>query len=193
VLTARNALGIETTATAGVIVDRTLAGFLVAPQVFSPNGDGRLDITRFQFLLNAPARVSLVVRKGKKTIGQVFAGPLEAGQRTIEWNGRFRRGVGEREYRADLRATSLVATVKQTVPFAVDRSGPRLRLVSRSTLTFSVNEPADVTVVFDGSRTVTRRRLLPGRIRIAAGGAYSTFRAVARDFAGNDGRALRYP
>ncbi len=50
-----------------------------------------------------------------------------------------------------------------------------------------------MTVVFDGSRTVTRRRLAPGRFRIAPGGAFSTFRAVARDFAGNDGRALTYP
>jgi hypothetical protein len=80
-----------------------------------------------------------------------------------------------------------------TVPFAVDRTGPRLRLLSSSTLTFWVNEPSDVTVVFDGSRTVTRRRLVPGRFRIASGGAYSTFRAVARDFAGNDGRPFTYP
>jgi hypothetical protein len=43
VLTARNAIGIETTATLAVIVDRTLAGFQVSPQIFSPNRDGRLD------------------------------------------------------------------------------------------------------------------------------------------------------
>jgi len=193
VLAARNALGIDTTAAAAVIVDRTLAGLRVEPQVFSPNGDGRLDTARFQFQLNGPARVTLIVRLGKRTIGQVFAGQLEAGLRTIEWNGRFRRGVGEREYRADLRATSPVATVKQTVPFAVDRTGPRLRLVSSSTLTFTVNEPADVTVLFDGSRTVTRRRLAPGRLRISAAGAFRSFTATARDFAGNDGRQLSYP
>ena len=192
-LTARNALGIESTATAAVVVDRTLVGLRVAPQVFSPNGDGRLDTTRFNFVLNGPARVSLVVRKGKTTLGEVYAGQLAAGQQSIEWNGRFRRGVGEREYRATLHAASLVATTRQTVMFAVDRTGPRLRLVSSSTLTFSVNEPGDVTVVFDGNRTVTRRRFTPGRLRISSGGTFSTFRAVARDFAGNDGRAITYP
>ena len=190
VLTARNALGIDATATLSVIVDRTLIGLSVEPRVFSPNGDGRLDTATFQFQLNGPAQVSLIVRRGTRTIGRVFTGPLEAGLQTIEWNGRFRRLVGEREYRADVRATSAVTTTRQTVPFAVDRSGPRLRLLASSPLTFSVNEPADVTVVFDGSRTVTRRRLVPGRFRIASGGAFSTFRAVARDFAGNDGRAL---
>ncbi|MEP6908834.1 MAG: N-acetylmuramoyl-L-alanine amidase [Actinomycetota bacterium] len=193
VLTARNALGIETTATVTVIVDRTLAGFTVAPQVFSPNGDGRLDTTHFDFLLNGPARVSLTLRLGDRVVGQVFSGELAAGQQEIEWNGRFRRRVGEREYRADLRATSTVATTIQTQPFAVDVTGPRLRLRSASTLAFTINEPADVTFVFDGTRTVTRRRLLPGRFRISAGGAYSSFTAKARDFAGNDGRQISYP
>jgi hypothetical protein len=192
VLTARNALGIDTTATVGVTVDRTLAGLSVEPRVFSPNGDGRLDTARFAFQLNGPARVSLIIRRGTKTIGQVFAGDLEAGPQTIEWNGRFRRVVGEREYRADLRATSVVATTRQTVPLAVDRTGPRLRLLSSSVPTFTVNEPADVTVVFDGNRTVTRRRLAPGQFRVP-GGAFSSFRAVARDFAGNDGRTFIYP
>jgi hypothetical protein len=193
VLTARNALGIESTATVAMVVDRTLAALYVEPHVFSPNGDGRLDTAHFNFQLNGPARVSLIIRKGKRPLGQVFAGEFQSGPQTIEWNGRFRRGVGEREYRADLRATSAVTTVKQTVPFAVDRTGPRLRLISTSTLTFYLKEPADVTVVFDGTRTVTRRRLIPGRFRIPPGGAYSTFRAVARDFAGNDGRAITYP
>ncbi len=193
VLTARNALGIDSTATVAVVVDRTLAGLNVAPQVFSPNGDGRLDTTSFNFLLNGPASVTLTVRKGKRRIGQIFSGQLTAGQQSIEWNGRFRRGVGEREYRADLRVTSPVATVRQTVSFAVDRTGPRIRLLSSSTLTFRVNEPGDVTVVFDGTRTVTRRRLIPGRFRISPGGAYSSYVAMARDFAGNDGRPFRYP
>jgi hypothetical protein len=193
VLTARNALGIDTTATVGVIVDRTLVGLSVEPRVFSPNGDGRLDTALFNFQLNGPARVSLIIRRGTKTVGQVFAGQLEAGPQTIEWNGRFRRAVGEREYRADLRATSAVTTTRQTVPLAVDKTGPRLRLLSSLTPTFTVNEPADVTVVFDGRRTVTRRRLAPGRFRVPPGGAFSTFRAIARDFAGNDGRPFTYP
>src|SRR5262245_55108640 len=66
VLTARNAIGIETTATLAVIVDRTLAGFQVSPQVFSPNRDGRLDTTRFSFTLDKPARGTLSIRLGKR-------------------------------------------------------------------------------------------------------------------------------
>jgi len=193
VLSARNELGIETTATIAVIVDRTLGGYRIVPQVFSPGRDGRLDTTRFRFVLNGPARVSLVVRRGSRMIGQVFSGPLTAGQQAIEWNGRFIRRVGESEYRADLRVTSTVATVSQTLPFAVDTTGPRLRLLTPSSLTFSVNEPADVTVVFDGTRAVTYRRLVPGRFRVSPDGAFTTLRATARDFVGNDGPPLQYP
>jgi hypothetical protein len=193
VLTARNAIGIETTATLAVIVDRTLAGFRVAPQVFSPNGDGRLDSTRFSFTLNGAARVALTVRRGKRTLGQVFSGQLQPGLQRIDWNGRFRRSIGEHEFRAELSVTSPVATVKSMVAFATDTTGPRLKLLSGSIPRFSVNEPSDITAVFDGTRTVGLRRLRPGRFTVPAGGAYSSFTAVARDFAGNDSRRITYP
>jgi len=193
VLTARNAIGIETTATLAFVVDRTTAGFQVSPQVFSPNNDGRLDTTRFSFTLDKPARATLTIRRGQKTVGQVYAGQLQAGYQAIDWNGRFRRGVGEHEFRADLRVTSPVATITSTVAFATDTTGPKLKRVNLSPLRFTVNEPADVTVVFDGTRSVTVRRLAPGKFTFPAGGAFTSFAAVARDFAGNDGRPVRYP
>jgi hypothetical protein len=192
VISARNDLGIEVTATVAVIVDRTLAGFRIVPQVFSPNHDGRLDTTRFKFVLNGPARVSLEVRRRGVTIGQVFAGSLLPGPQSIEWNGFFRRRVGESEYFALLRSTSIVATVAQRVEFAVDTTPPRLRLLSRSLPQFSINEPATITAVFDDSRTVVRRRLVPGRFTIPSGGPFSRFRVTARDFAGTETRPLQY-
>jgi N-acetylmuramoyl-L-alanine amidase len=191
VLAARNNVGVETAATVAVIVDRTLAAFRIVPQVFSPNRDGRYDSTKFRFALNGPARVSLAVRRGKRGIGIVFSGRLEPGRHAIEWNGIFRRRVGESEYMATLSATSLVATVAQKMEFAVDVTPPRLRLLDRSALRFSINEPGDITVVLDGTRTVTRRRLIPGRFTIAPGGPFTSIQATARDFVGNETAPLR--
>ena len=86
-----------------------------------------------------------------------------------------------------------MTTVRDTVALATDTTGPVLRFVSRPNLRLSINEPGDITAVFDGTRTVTKRRLKPGRFSIQAGGPYSTVRVIARDFAGNDGRPLTYP
>jgi hypothetical protein len=190
VLTARNALGVETTATLAIIVDRTLANFAVSPQVFSPNGDGRLDRTRFEFTLYNPARVAISIRRGKKTIGQVYSGALLPGLQSIEWNGRFTRGIGEHEFQADIRATTAVTTLRDTFTFATDTTGPKLKITNRTAPRLSINEPADVTVVFDGTRVVTLRRLAPGKFSVPPGGAFTSFVAVARDFAGNDGRRV---
>jgi hypothetical protein len=193
VLTARNALGVETTATLAVIVDRTLQGFRLVPQVLSPNGDGRNDLGRFRFMLNNPARVTLTVRRGTRVLGQVFSGQLETGPKAIEWNGRFRRGIGQHEFRADLHVTSPVTTVRDTIAFATDITGPVLKWVSRANLRLSINEPGDVTAVFDGTRTVTTRRMKPGRFYIRTDAPYTTVRVIARDFAGNDGREITNP
>jgi hypothetical protein len=190
VLTAQDDVGITSTATVTVIVNRVLVGLRVVPQVLSPNGDGRWDTTKFRFGLNGNARVSVFVQRKGKTLGQVSAGERLGGPQAVEWNGRFGGRLGTGEYLAVVRATTPVSTVVQTMEFGIDLVRPRLQLVAAPQLRFSVNEPADVTVVFDGTRTVRIRRLTPGRFNVPTGGAFTSFRAVARDFAGNDSAPL---
>jgi hypothetical protein len=189
VLAARNDVGIETTATVSVIVNRTLVGLRVVPQVFSPNADTRWDTTKFRFGLNGPARVAVSVQRKGRTLGQVFAGQREGGPQAIEWNGRFGGRLGTGEYLAVVRATTPVSTVVQTMEFAIDLVRPRLQRVSAPQLRLAVNEPADVTVVLDGTRTVRVRRLTPGRFNVPTG-AFTSFQATARDFAGNESTPL---
>jgi hypothetical protein len=186
VISARNNVGIETIATVTVIVNRALVGLRVVPQVFSPNADGRWDTTKVRFGLNGPARVTVSILRKGKTLGQVFAGPREGGPQAIEWNGRFGGRLGQGEYKAVVRATTPVSTVVQTMDFGIDLAAPRLQIVSAPQLRFAVNEPADITVLLDGTRTVRVRRLTPGRFTVPSGGAFTSFRAVARDFAGNE-------
>jgi hypothetical protein len=185
-LVARNDAGIETTATVTVIVNRTLVGVRVVPQVLSPNGDGRLDTTKFRFGLNGRALVTVSVQRKGKMVGQVSSGFREGGPQAIEWNGRFGGRLGHGEYTVVVRATNPVSTVVQKVDFGIDLAPPRLQLVSAAQPQLRVNEPADVTVLFDGTRTVRVRRLTPGRFNVPTGGPFTSFRAVARDFAGNE-------
>jgi hypothetical protein len=185
-LSARSAAGIETTATVTVIVNRALVGVRIVPQVFSPNADGRWDTTQFRFGLNGPARVAVSVQRKGKTLGQVFAGPRLGGPQAIAWNGRFAGRLGAGEYKVVVRATTPVSTVVQAVDFALDLAAPKLELVSAPQLRFSINEPADLTVTLDGTRVVRVRRLTPGRFTVPSGGAFTSIRAVARDFAGNE-------
>ena len=80
--------------------------------------------------------------------------------------------------------------MRDTFTFATDTTGPKLKITNRTVPRLSINEPGDVTVVFDGTRAVTLRRLAPGRFSVSPGGAFTSFVAVARDFAGNEiGRA----
>ena len=190
ILSARNDVGIETTATVSVIVNRALVGLRVVPQVFSPNGDGRWDTTKFRFGLNGPARIAVSVQRRGRTLGQVFAGPREGGPQAIEWNGRFGGRLAHGEYVAVVRATTPVSTVVQTLDFAIDLVRPRLQRIAGTQLRLAVNEPADVTVVLDGTRTVRVRRLTPGRFNVPTGGGFTSFSAVARDFAGNESAPL---
>jgi hypothetical protein len=134
--------------------------------------------------------VTVSVQRKGKTLGQVFSGPRLGGPQAIEWNGRFGGRLGSGEYVAVVRATTPVSTVAQTMDFAIDLAPPRLQLVSTAGPRISVNEPADVTVVFDGTRTVRVRRLAPGRFTVPGGGTFASFRIVARDFAGNDSAPL---
>jgi hypothetical protein len=116
----------------------------------------------------------------------VFAGQRLGGPQAIEWNGRFGGRLGTGEYVAVVRATTPVSTVVQTMEFGIDLVRPRLQRVASSQLRLAVNEPADVTVVLDGTRTVRIRRLTPSRFTVPTGGPFTTFQAVARDFAGNE-------
>jgi hypothetical protein len=98
-----------------VIVDRTTAGFQVSPQVFSPNNDGRLDTTRFSFTLDKPARVTLTFAAGRRRSARSSRASCRLGCRRSTGTAASARGVGEHEFRADLRVTSPVATVTSTV------------------------------------------------------------------------------
>jgi hypothetical protein len=173
-----------------VLVNRTLSAFAASRPAFSPNGDGRLDTLPFRFSLAQPATVRLrILRDGKWVATPTLPTSLQPGPQTLTWDGSKRVGrAPEGIYQAELTATNAVGSVKQLVPFTVDRTPPSLRLLSRSPrLRIRLSEAADVVVTADGARTVARKRgagvvVLPRSARVV--------RAIAYDRAGNRSRVL---
>ncbi len=122
-ISARGGDGKVVTAQAPVLVDRTL-GFLTAtPPAFSPNGDGNLDTITFSFDLGSSAAVSVNVAQYGRVVANVFAGQLEPGSQQFTWNGQGPAGtVPSGQYDLVVTATDALATVKQSIRFAVSPS-----------------------------------------------------------------------
>jgi hypothetical protein len=194
VLRATSGNGREVTAQVPVLISRTLAAVGVAPAVFSPNRDGRLDLlrVRFSLLADAVVRVRILTHDDKWVATPLLPTALAAGMHAPTWDGSKRIGrLPDGRYKVEVSATDAVGTVAQALPFASDTRAPTLRLVSVRPLRLHVDEPSDVVVVLNGQRRVLKR---------AAAGTFAvpgppvrTLRANAWDPAGNVSRPVRLP
>ncbi|HEU5363843.1 MAG TPA: hypothetical protein VFU56_10905, partial [Gaiellaceae bacterium] len=151
---------------------------------FSPNGDLAFDSTTFSFLLAAPALVRLEIRSGDAVVAAPFSALLPAGANTIPWDGSgFAGRLPDGTYQAVLTVTDALGEVPVSTPVVVDTTAPQLQLLDRATLLFSLDEPATVTVVVNGT-TITRQQAA-GTFGVAFQGAVTSVTAQAVDAAGN--------
>lgn len=91
-LWAIDAGGVKESATALVIVDTTgpaVSDVAAVPPVFSPNGDGRADLTRILFRLNETSWISVGVYQSGAPKGEIFSGVKPAGPNQVIWDGRI--------------------------------------------------------------------------------------------------------
>ena len=175
----------QTSASTQLTVTRTLGAVLAARRAFSPNADGRADRIGIRFQLAAPAQVRLRILKQGKWVATPFTGPLEAGPRTIEWDGAKRIGrLLDGDYEAVVEATDAVATATIAVPFSADTRQPKVRILNRNPLKLWVSEPAAVTLRF-GARKLVYEALATGEALVPNAPRLGLVRAVAWDPAGN--------
>jgi hypothetical protein len=177
--------GRQASASAQLAITRTLGAVTAVRKAFSPNGDGLADRIGVRFELGAAAEVRLRVLKQGKWVATPFAGPLEAGPRTLEWDGAKRVGrLLDGDYEAVLEATDAIGTARIVLPFASDTRQPKIRIVTRSPLKLWVSEPARVTLRF-GARSMVHEALAAGETRVRNAPRLGIVRAVAWDSAGN--------
>ena len=185
--------GREVRATVPILVSRTLARAAIAPAVFSPNGDGRMDTLEIGFELSSPATVRLRVMRGKASVAPVFAGPLSQGPQRLTWDGRKRIGrLVDGAYAAELTVTDAFTTISHSLPFASDTRPPAVRLVSLRPLRLRVDEPAALTMSINGVRRALKVSRA-GVVRVTVAGTPRHVTVVARDAVGNVSKQFRYP
>jgi N-acetylmuramoyl-L-alanine amidase len=180
-LSATDATGRVTTASIPVSVNLLFSGVALRSELFSPNGDGRLDTLELRFELAEPAAVEVRVLKEGRWIATVFDGPVAAGTQVLSWDGNKRLGrLLDGSYQAELS----IAGFTQRVPFRADTTPPRLRVLRLRPARLWVSEPAGIFLVVDGNRRRIRRQR-GGAFAVPGRRPRSVLRAAARDVAGN--------
>ncbi len=184
-VTARAGSRVVTAATT-VVLARTLSGYTVTPTVVSPNGDGRADTVTVTFNLLVPAFARLEALKAGKPVVRPAFRPLLAGPQSITWKA----GVRDGDYDLALTITDTTGPVTQIVKVRVDAHAPKLTVVPGRLLRLSLDEPARVTVVADGT-PFTFRRGKAGIFRVVLGHPAKRVSAFAQDAAGNVSKRVK--
>jgi flagellar hook assembly protein FlgD len=114
--------GTAVSASADVVVDRTLWGLAASPATFSPNGDGVDDSTALSFSLSQPVPVRIEIQQAGATVASLFSGPLAAGPHTLDWDGTNGSGgaLPAGAYEAVVTITDALGDVSVAVPVTIE-------------------------------------------------------------------------
>jgi len=155
----------------------------IAPNPFSPNGDGSKDSTTVTYTLDEPQDVVVwVVGENlvDSVLGPVALGRQAAGTHTWIWNGKTRTGARapDGSYQVQLHASTAELTAQALAWVVLDAVAPTMQLATlsgavfypyadgyRDTFTpkFGLNEPASLKLVLRNSSGTTVRTLTGSR------------------------------
>jgi N-acetylmuramoyl-L-alanine amidase len=184
-LVTATAVGRSVTKSVAVVVDRTLTSLLPSALYLSPNGDGVDDSTSVTFTLDQAAPVRVDVRQAGVLLATVFQGALPAGPGSVTWNGTVNGAlVGEGTYQLVFTVTGPLGEVSQSLSLTIDLTPPTLNLVSAQRLTFTLSEPATVTLLVNGQTKIAVGEPA-GTFTVPFVGTVTSVVAQAQDFAGN--------
>ena len=176
-----------------VVVDRTLAGLDAVPRVVSPNGDGVADTMTFSFMLAQNVPVRLDIEQNAAVVATPFQGQLGIGPHTLDWDGTANgTPLPDGAYIAVVTVTDQLGDIQLSLPITIDTTPPTLTIVNAQTLTFSLDEPATVTILVD-----QRKRIVHGEDKgtftIPILGVVHQVSAEAQDLAGNISAIVSWP
>jgi hypothetical protein len=182
------------TKAADVVVDRTLAALQALPLTISPNGDGVDDTTTFSFALaqNVPVRVD--IEQDGVVVATPFQGQLGIGPQTLDWGGLGPSGspLPDGKYVAVVTVTDQLGDVSLSLPLTIDTTPPTLTIVDPSKLSFSLDEPATVTILVNRKTRIVHG-YPAGTFTVPHAGAVYQVSGIAEDIAGNISAVVTSP
>jgi len=194
VVTATSLSGTKSvTKAADLVVDRTLTALEALPQLISPNGDGVADTTTFSFMLGQDVPVRLDIEQAGIPVATPFQGQLGIGPHSLDWDGTA-NGVAlpDGDYLAVVTVSDQLGDIQLSLPLTIDTTAPVLSIVDAGTLTFSLDEPATVTILVNQKKRIVRSEG-KGTFTIAMQGAVHQLSAEAQDLAGNTSEVVTAP
>ena len=173
------------TKTAPLTVDRTLTGLGPLPAVLSPNGDGADDSVTFSFQLAQGAPLRLDIEQAGAVVTSPFQGELAAGAHTLGWDGTAGgEPLPDGRYVAVFTITDALGDVQIPLPVTIDTRPPALTVVDPQAMRFSLDEPATVTLLVNGTTRIVIAEP-KGVFTVPFQGSVVTLTAQAQDAAGN--------
>jgi flagellar hook assembly protein FlgD len=181
-----------------VVVDRTLGHLGVAPRPFSPNGDGRREMTTVTFELARAATTRVLVLYADQRIATLrSAADLQSGLHSFVWDGWTRWGTraAQRRYTVRVEATTSLGTRVLSRRVRLDTTPPAVRIARavagrRTRVTVVLGEAALLKVRF-GTSTVATLDATAGTYTLSRAGVFRFVRAIAWDAAENRAATAR--
>ena len=128
----------------------------------------------------------MTVLRGPTVVATLLTADLPAGPQKLTWDGG---GLPDGRYSVVVSTTDSLLTVTQSVPVAIDRKAPTLRLVSLPTLVFRATEPGRLVLAVNGRwRAYSVRKA--GLVHIASRSRVQRLTAYLVDPAGNRSRVV---
>lgn len=130
-----------------------IAAAALSPDLFSPNGDGRLDRTELSLTLLRAARVDVQVRDGNDAVVATLATDqaLPAGATPMSWDGSSAQPLADATYRVHVSARDAadpaqsesvqLSLVRDTTPPLLSEFLPAAAATAQGVVSFRLDEP----------------------------------------------------
>src|SRR5204863_10180277 len=95
------------------------------------------------------------IEQSSVVVATPFQGQLGIGPHAIDWDGSWNGApLPDGDYLAVVTVTDQLGDIQLSLPITIDTVAPTLTIVNAATLTFTLYEPATVTILVDQKKRI---------------------------------------